>query len=477
MWNIATLCRSIIQKLYDKYIMQNDDELAKAERDVQAYADTIKENITALVANALSSLALSDATVTIEGENKRSEYLNEVIQKEWKNAKANIANGLGSGMTVSIPYCTDNGLGRRIYIDTVPKNCFFITNMQGDEVTECTALSDYKVYKNTVRFMRWTDYSVKNGIYTIRQRATKDGSPVALENTPWWGDIAQEISISNVERLPIGIFKCPTSNRRPKNIDGVPITYGCESTLLKIANTFEAIEREYDLKQPFVGVSRDMFGKDDKLPKNGLFKLFDTDTSRNGNMFDIYSPEIQQSAYYAKLQEHFAFLEKQIGCSRGILTDMTTNGATATEIKRSMYQTFALCDDIHRNFTKYYDDLIYGIDVLCNFYNLTPQGDYSVKYDWSYSLLEDSQSTFNQLETAHSLGAVAAYEIRQFVKPDETAEEAKEKVREIAEETKTDSIEDILGGLEAKEDDTAGEARQDTRHTDKKDRRSEQGNA
>lgn len=58
-----------------------------------------------------------------------------------------------------------------------------------------------------------------------------------------WGGIAPEIRIGNVERLPIGIFRCPASNRRPKTMEGVPITYGCKATMDKIAACFFEIEK------------------------------------------------------------------------------------------------------------------------------------------------------------------------------------------------------------------------------------------
>lgn len=444
MQNFSEMCKNIIKKLYDKYVLQSDKELNQNSEDVKNYENTEKENITAIVANTLAILAMSDKNISISGGSKRAKLLDEILQKELKNSKKIVGDGLGTGLIVSIPYSVDNGLGRKIYIDTVEKNSFFVTGIQGDDITDCTVISDYKHYKNS-KYIRWTDYSIKDNTYIIRQRATRDGSEIPLTDTLWWGEIEEEIRIANVTQLPIGIFKCPTSNRRPKNINGVPITYGCEATLEKIAKTLSEIEDEFELKRTFVGASRDLFDKDSRLPKNGLFRLFDTDVS-NEDMFTIFSPEIRESAYFTKLQNQFSILEKQIGCSRGVLTDMMTMGATATEVRKGMYNTFSICDDIHTAYMAYLDSLLYGINVLCNFYNLTPSGEYKIKYDWSYSLLEDTENTFHQLTEGHAMGAIATYEIRQFIKPDETEEEAKAKIKEISKEKAEDgnSIDDIL---------------------------------
>ena len=64
-------------------------------------------------------------------------------------------------------------------------------------------------------------------------------------------------------------------------------------------------------------------------------------------------------------------------------------------------------------------------------------------FDWSYSLLEDTQQEFSQMMQAESKGIVSKVEIRQWLNPDETLEEAEEKIKEI-EESNPD-IKQLLG--------------------------------
>jgi hypothetical protein len=82
--------------------------------------------------------------------------------------------------------------------------------------------------------------------------------------------------------------------------------------------------------------------------------------------------------------------------------------------------------------------------VLANAYNLSPQGEYEIAFDWSYSLLEDPQQEFSQLMQAESKGIVSKVEIRQWLNPDETLEEAEQKIQEIKESNP--SVEELLGG-------------------------------
>ena len=401
-------------------------------QDVEAFCDTSRENLTAVFANSLSTLAFADCSVSVIGAdgvpNLRSRFLDELAQKHWRSMKQNIAVGNGCGMIATIPYAQN----RKIYLDTVAKDRFFITGQQGDEVTRCTVISDVKVV-GSVKYIRFTDYSLENGVYIIRQKAVRNSSEVPLTEVADWADIAPEIRIGNVKKLPIGIYRCPASGRKTKNAVGVPITYGCEATMNKIAKCLDEIEREYKNKSVKIFADGTLFDKDKKL-SDVYVKLRPSGRIDGGGGIDVFDPAFRDSALYNRLEHLYAQLEKEVGTSRGILTDLQTNGATATEIKRAAFQTFALCDDIRSEAEQYFKDVLYGADVLCEFYGLTPRGEYKTVFDRSYSLLEDSAETFNQLLSAHGVGAVDTAEIRRFVIGTETAEEAEQKVLRIAEQ-------------------------------------------
>lgn len=78
------------------------------------------------------------------------------------------------------------------------------------------------------------------------------------------------------------------------------------------------------------------------------------------------------------------------------------------------------------------DALAYAYNVLANAFNLSPAGDYAIEWDWSTSLIESSTETWNQLLQAKSAGAVKTAEVRQYIYPEETMEEAQAAVDEIA---------------------------------------------
>ncbi|GHU53269.1 hypothetical protein AGMMS49975_10870 [Clostridia bacterium] len=68
--------------------------------------------------------------------------------------------------------------------------------------------------------------------------------------------------------------------------------------------------------------------------------------------------------------------------AKGVLTNMDTANATATEIRRSTKDTFSLVDTIRKRLEVGIRDLLYAFDVLANANNLTPRGEYEAVFDW-----------------------------------------------------------------------------------------------
>lgn len=422
--------KQVLHRIFGARPKDSNSEFEQNKADVEKYQDINKENFTAIFSNALSTLAFGDSSANVildknKVPTKRVELLDDVLQRCWKNIKQNIAVGNGCGMIASIPYVS-NG---KIYIDTVTKNQFFVTVSQGEDVTACAILADSQKI-NSNHYCRWVEHRLENSTYTIKHTATKNNKECELSEVAEWANIVPEITIQNVTRLPIGIYRCPTSNRRPKTITGVPITYGCDSTLNKIYQCLTDIEKEFEHKSVKIFADGTLFDKSQKL--TDLYVKIVGGNLKQGNSIDVFDPAFRETAYYTKLNQLFTQLEREVGTSRGILTDLSVSNATATEIRRAMLQTFNLCDDIRTNTEEYITDLMYGCNVLANAFNLTPASEYQIVYDWSYSMLEDSTVSFNQLLQGKSVGAVSSAEIRNYIKSSETMEESQKAVEDIA---------------------------------------------
>ena len=149
---------------------------------------------------------------------------------------------------------------------------------------------------------------------------------------------------------------------------------------------------------------------------------------------EVFDPAIRESSYYTRLTHLFELLEKAVGVSRGILTEQVTQGATATEIKRASYDTFALVENMRKNWEKAAQELAYAYNVLAEFYGITPLGDFTIRWDWSYALIESSTESWQELVTGVQMGIIRKEELRQFIRPNESIAEAKKAIREINKE-------------------------------------------
>ena len=442
------LIRYILNNIFKIKTETTDKELNDNTKYARLYANIDDINFNAIFSNKLANYTICDSSMNIDGENKRVDLLNMVGQSMWKKAKKITSMAFGYGGVIIVPYVK----GGKIYYNLVPQDRMTIDEMDGELITGATILAERKVIKsltNEKEYLRWTNYQVKNGNMTITQQYS-DSNGNKIEAPDFWKDIQEVRTITNVDRVLFGYIKSPINNRRANDKYGVPITYGCDATILEIKETLKQMVREYQLKECFLGVDYTMFnanknGKVEKLPTNGLYRTFNFD--EKDNKFNIFDPQFRD--YTNRLQELYKRLEHEVGTSYGILSEVNTNQATATEIKRSMYDTFTICNDMRASVEKGLDDFFYACNVLANAFNLSPQGDYIVDFDWSYGLVEDTQTEWSQLIWANNNGIISDVEVRQWLRPDETLEESQKAIEEIKEQEP--GIDDLLGTREREE--------------------------
>jgi len=436
----------ILNKLFRVPTETKQKDIEDNSKYAFAYERIDNINFSSIFANKLANYTISDSNMNIVGENERVSLLNKTGQSMWKKMKKITSMSFGYGGVFLIPYVKNN----KLFYTIVPQSRVTIDATEGDLITGATILAERKEISRgigqTKTYIRWTNYKlerISDEAYNcvIEQKFT-DETGQEIPTPQFWNNILLKQTISNVDRALLGYIKSPINNRRANDKYGVPITYGCEATILEIKETMKQIIREYELKECFVGVDTTMFrdkGGKDVLPQDGLFKRIDT---TEDDFFEVFDPQFRD--YTIRLQELYKRLEHEVGTSYGILSEVETNNATATEIKRAMYDTFTIVDDMRSNIEKGLDDFFYACNVLANAYNLSPQGDYEVSFDWSYSLIEDTQAEWSQMVYANNKGIISDVEMRQWLKPDETLEESQKAIDEI--KATQPSVEEIMGG-------------------------------
>lgn len=416
------------KQLPDDMIMQAND------RFTYEYENDNDINFTAIFSNKLASITVSDSNIDVVGDNKRAELLQNTLKRLKKKLKKIIARNLGTGGVLVVPYVNRN----KIYFNIITQNRLSINKMVGDDIVDCTIMAEH-IVKNRNHYYRWTDYILENNNLYIRYRATLDGEPIEMSLISEWANI-EDMSITNVDKMPFMYIKSPIDNRKEMDKYGAPITYGCDKQIAKIMKDLEQIDREYGLKEAFVGADITMFKGDDALPVNGLYRKIN---AGDDNFWEVFDPAFRDTSLYNKLTNDFALLEKQIGTNRGILTDPLSTYQNKDEARRANQDTFAIVDDIRDSLEDGLKDFLYACDVLANYFRLGPQGEYELSTDWSYSILEDSSQEFSQLCQGEAKGVIKKSELRQYLKPNETLEEAQKVIEEIKKESP--STKDLLG--------------------------------
>ena len=428
------MLRSIwIWILTNVFKIQTETKIKEIE-DNQKYAvdyERIDEiNFNAIFSNKLSNYVINDSVMNIKGESERAKLLEKTGQSMWKKAKKMTSSGFGYGGLFIVPYVKKG----KLFYSLVPQARVTIDKIEGDLIVGATILAERKEISSAVGqtkiYIRWTNYKVENEVITIEQKFT-DETGKTIPVPDFWKNIMIKQTINNVDRCLFGYLKSPINNRKSNDKYGVPITYGCEDTIKEIKETMKQLLYEYRAKKTFVGVDYTLFDGKNALPKDGIYKGFDFGNDGE-KKFEIYDPAFRP--YTERLQELYQRLEHEIGTSAGIISEVQTNNATATEIKRAMYDTFTIVDDMRSNIEKAMEDFFYACNVLANTYNLTSEGEYEVDFDWSYSLLEDTQAEFNQLTMAQNKGIVSKVEVRQWLFPDESLEDSKKAIEEIKKE-------------------------------------------
>lgn len=421
--------------LFGKKNNNDNNSTSTNERFAINYENTKEINFTAIFSNKLTNYIINDSNINLIGNDKRTELLQKTLKKLKRKMKKIISRELGTGGVLVVPYVANN----KIYSNIVSQNRLNINKKIGDDIVDCTIMAEH-IVRNKNHYYRWTDYTLLENILYIRHRATIDAEPISLIAIPEWSNI-KDMTIPNVDRMPFMYLKSPIDNRRENDDYGVPITYGCEKEIKDIKDTLRQILREYDLKEVFVGADSTMFKGDGALPVNGLYKKID---AGEDSFWEIFDPAFRDTSYYNKLMQQCAMLEKQIGTSRGILTEPLTTYQNTDETRRALYDTFSIVDDIRDGLNDGLEDFLYACDILANYFNLTPMGKYELNVDWDYTFVEDSTSQWNQLVQGQSHGVIKKVELRQFIKPEESLEEAQKAIDEI-EESEPD-IDTFLNG-------------------------------
>lgn len=426
------------------------------------YSDLSGVNLTAIAANKIATLAFQDSKIYIEGTSARAEWFRNFVEnyaeERWPVA-AEVALGTGDG--ILRPY-TD---GKRYGLDIISNQDgdFRVCESIGNDILACVLKTGEIKDDNGTVYQRFE-------VQMVRDAETETGEPTSAvliynlfykddkeigKNDPKfpaaWRNMPDSMIIPNYSKPLFGRIKSPTVNRLNVNgANGVEITHGADKAMQNAVDAYERFNREYRAKQTKVFADKTLFRREVK-DGNERYVLPDGDTTymmmRGGDesidkRIKEYSPSLQGDQHELAIQVDLRMVEMCIGLSYGILSRSELRYTNTDEIRASLNQTFAYITAFRKAVQKGVRDALDAIDALLNMNGTVPVGDWEVKFDWSYGFVESMTQTFNQLTMAEGIGAVAKWEVRQYL-TNEDEQTARAAVEQIAEETGADLMQEV----------------------------------
>ena len=425
-----------------------------------AYRDSGKKgtdySVESMVCESLANLMMLEYSMPIEGGSARARMLDEVSDAFVRDTLCSaVAMGFLTGDSITVPSWN----GRTMDNVLVDAGSFAILGANGHEVTSMIYVVDEKQIKygaryTLLRLVELVPYTAQDGTKTYANRyktfIAKDGTitDIPLSEFPDWAAAnEEEWVIPNVDRLLIGRYRSFTLNPlRPNAQKGTPICFGASAPIREIHYLTQQMHAEFGLSEKAIIADKTLFKKELRrdsegnvvsqklvLPK-GRERLFMDVGNRGGSgspLIQEWAPTIQLQPYIDALEKQYQEVEKCVGVSSGILSNLNDQSyQNVDNVRKSTIKTQSFVNTAREVCESYLSDMVYAWNAIMNFYGVTPVGDYHVEYKWSDEYINTFSDQQNAILAGEAIGATDAVDYRVFVMG-ESPEVAKERVAEI----------------------------------------------
>lgn len=412
-----------------------------------------------------------------KGSTKRAEYLNKQYKKIKDNLREQLEYGIALGGLVIKPYVIEkksndvdmmtgassntdaDKTNYDIEFDYVQANEFFPLAFDANgKLTEAAFIQ--RKYDKEITYSRLEYHKLEGNRVTIINKAYKSGitnmgnvnpseylgDEVTLASVPGWESFEPVTVIEgdNIDRLLFAYFKMPGANTVDKESPLGVSGFAKAASLIKDADLqysrllweFEGGELAIDIDRQALTYLEEPdnpgFGHSvmPKLQKR-LYRKVDLNDE---NTYNIFSPELRDQSLVHGLNVILMRIEDKVGLSRGTISDETMAEAkTATELLLQRSRNFETNKHIQTATQKTLDDAIYVMNVLCDLYEITEDGEYEVSYEWDDSILVDKDTELSRRMILMQNGLASKIETRMWYFG-ETENQAKEALMRVQQE-------------------------------------------
>lgn len=448
-------------------VLEMNSEITTPTKEVEVENPNYKEPEPDAFGNILPTF--ENPTIIEEkpvGNTERAEYLNEQYKKLKSALRTQLEYAIAKGGLVIKPYVVkgdidDTGnVTYSIEFDYIQADAFYplAFNASG-EITEA-AFVDSRMEKDVVyrrlEYHKWSNNSVKiiNKAFKSNIPANSSegvgslelGKEVPLTEVEEWKDLQAETTIAPVSKPLFAYFRMPQANTvdtsSPLGVSG----FSRAVSLIKDADIqYSTLLWEYEGGQMAIDIDRDAIkprvnpdgtiNSEMPLLQERLYRYVDLDVT--GNTYQPYSPALRDANYITGLNTILMRIEDVCAMSRGTLSDAAAEARTATELKILKQRSYSANAEIQNALEVALKDVIYISNVYCDLYEITPDGDYDVSFEWDDSILVDVDTELGKHITLLQNGLESKKQIRMWYFG-ETERQAEQALQEIEGESTQD---------------------------------------
>ena len=407
------------------------------------------------------------------GDSSRAEYLESQYKKLKKQLRKQIEYGIAKGGLVIKPYVVMNKAvdddtetpTADIEFDFIQADAFYPLAFDASgKITEA-AFVQSKVERNQI-YRRLEYHKWENNTVTVVNKAYKSnnvkssgdidnvdlGEEVQLTEIPEWKDLEPKTVIKNVTKPLFGYFRMPEANTidstSPLGVSG----FSRAVELIRDADMqYSRLLWEYEAGEMAIDIDRDALRPD--IDENGNIKLKPNhlqqrlyrklDLGSDSDTYYPYAPGLRDTNYISGLNTILMRIEDVCGISRGTLSDSADVARTATELKILKQRSYQTNADIQQAIEDAIRDVIYVMNVYASLYEITPEGEYEVNFEWDDSIMVDIDEEINKRLTLMQNGLTSRLENRMWYFG-ETEQQAREALAKIDEESQRAQEADMM---------------------------------
>ena len=422
-----------------------------------------------------------------KGPTDRAEYLNKQYEKLKDALRIQLEYGIAKGGLVIKPYvvkhttsvthqdannvsgtanATESDAEYEIEFDYIQANEFYpLSFSSGGQITEA-AFVQRKIDKDVI-YSRLEYHKLENNNVTVINKAFKArannvskveylGEEIPLTEVAEWAMLSPETTVTGVDRLLFAYFKMPEANtidtHSPLGVSGFDKVKGL---IAEADRQYSRLLWEFEGGELAIDIDRDALKwlNDPNNPDSGhsvmnqlQSRLYRKVDLNDEHTYEVFSPVLRDQSLINGLNCILMRIEDGAGISRGTLSDVISEAKTATELRMLRVRSYETNAHIQKATEKMLRDVIYVMNVYCDLYDITKDGEYEVSFEWDDSIINDTDTELTKRMILIQNGIASKLETRMWYFG-ETERQAREALMRVQEES-LESVEQNLAKME-----------------------------